>query len=407
MQGCRVFVRADVARDQVQRRDRHVELRLLGILDGEELHRMAVDGERLEPAVAADAVVDMHHRRSDVEFDEVLDHEVGIDGAPLGAFHRCFAAVSEDLRLGDERMIPKPVAALDGRDGHRQRVAAGFLKGGEAVDVVGANALAEQEVVQVDAPPGGLRGEQHPRARVGDEGAQARRRIGGAVVGGDVRQLPAAEADAVPMLLPVRIQPCSPVFLQLRVQVGRAQEQAARRQDRPLWIVAQVFVARRHVVQVLLGRAGGIGFEHEHRALREIVEQRRRAWRVGAGRPVAEEERQVVLDALGDDAGAHVLVDAALADVGVEGAVPGVAEAGDSGGVHGDFPRRQDAHLRGFGVGALGIGVEQAQGIDFVVEQVDAHRIGGAHREDVQERSAHGELAAFGDRVGCAVSCRD
>ena len=171
--------------------------------------------------------------------------------------------------------------------------------------------------------------------------------------------------------------------------------------------MAQVFVARRDVVQVPFGGTGGIGFEHEYRALREVVEQRRGAWRVGAGRPVPEEERQVVLDALGDDAGAHVLVDAALADVGVEGAVPSVAEAGDAGGVHGDFPRWQDAHLRGFGVGALGVGVEQAQGVDFVVEQVDAHRIGRTHGKYVQERTTDGELAAFGNRVGCAVAGRN
>ena len=180
-----------------------------------------------------------------------------------------------------------------------------------------------------------------------------------------------------------------------------------RRQDRALNVVAQRLVARRHVVEVPLGCAGRICFEHEHGALGQIVEQRGGAWRVAIGRAVAEEQRQVVLDALGNDAGAHVLVDAALAHVDIERPMPGIAETGDSSRVHGHFPRRQDAHLGNFGVGPLGVRIEQAQRVDFVVEQIDAHRTRSAHRKHVQQRPPNRELAALGNRVGSAVARRD
>jgi hypothetical protein len=47
---------------------------------------------------------------------------------------------------------------------------------------------------------------------------------------------------------------------------------------------------------------------------------------------------------------------------------------------------------------ALRLGVERAQRVDLVVEEVDADRRGAARRVDVEDGAAHRELAGLGDR---------
>ena len=106
VQRCVFLVGAGVPRHEMQRGDGYVQLRPLGVLEGEELHRMPVDGEGLEAPVAPDAVVDVHHRRSDMEFDQVLDDEIGVDAAPPGPLgNGLVGTVPEDLRLGDDGEI--------------------------------------------------------------------------------------------------------------------------------------------------------------------------------------------------------------------------------------------------------------------------------------------------------------
>ena len=94
----------------------------------------------------------------------------------------------------------------------------------------------------------------------------------------------------------------------------------------------------------------------------------------------------------------------AASDVGIERAMPGGAEAGDSGRIDGHLPGRQDAHAVGLGDGPLGVGVEQPQAVDLVVEEVDANRVGAAHREDIDERTADRELAPLGHGVDGPVA---
>ena len=67
----RRFLGADagVARDQVQLRDRHVERRLVGVLELQELARLlvgAAERDRRQAEVAADAVVDVDDRVADL-----------------------------------------------------------------------------------------------------------------------------------------------------------------------------------------------------------------------------------------------------------------------------------------------------------------------------------------------------
>ena len=84
--------------------------------------------------------------------------------------------------------------------------------------------------------------------------------------------------------------------------------------------------------------------------------------------------------------------------------MPSIAKAADRGGIERHLPRWQDTNALGLGDGALAVGIERAQGIDLVVEQIDAHRIVGAHREYVDQRTAHRELAALGDGIRGAIA---
>ncbi len=69
-----------------------------------------------------------------------------------------------------------------------------------------------------------------------------------------------------------------------------------------------------------------------------------------------------------------------------------------------EFPRRQQLDRVDFINGALVVRVEGAQGFDFVIEQVDAVRQLAAHRKQVDQRAAHGELAVFVHRVDATVA---
>lgn len=76
MQRRQGVVGAGVAGDQVQVGDRHVELGVLGVLQHEEFRLLVVHLEGDQAQVAADAMVDVHHRRAFAQLGEVLDHRV-------------------------------------------------------------------------------------------------------------------------------------------------------------------------------------------------------------------------------------------------------------------------------------------------------------------------------------------
>ena len=64
---------AGVAADEMQLRNRHVELVALGVFDGEEFAALAADVELEQALIAADAVIDVHDRRADRELAEIAD----------------------------------------------------------------------------------------------------------------------------------------------------------------------------------------------------------------------------------------------------------------------------------------------------------------------------------------------
>ena len=98
MQRRQGIVTAGVAGDQVQAGHRHVELCFVGILQGEEFGGLAVELHGHQAQVAADAVIDMHHRRAFAQLGEVLDHVVA-------AFSAFFAAATLHHALAEQRAL--------------------------------------------------------------------------------------------------------------------------------------------------------------------------------------------------------------------------------------------------------------------------------------------------------------
>ena len=394
VQGRVIGVRAGVAGDEVQRRDRHVEPRFLGVFEGEELLGVPVDLQGLEPEVAADAVVDVHDRRADGQFRQVADHEVRVDPPGGRTVRGVVVAAPEQFRLRDNGEVGQPGAALDVGDRGRERETAGdeFLEGRH---VRRAQAGAGEELLEVLGAPGGLCREEHGLLARLEEAAQQARLVPAAVARGEVGQGTPVETHAVPVPRAVGVDLYASVGFQYVAEALPGQVQRGWRQDRPLDVVTQGLVTRLQLVLEVRGLGHGFRVEDDDRRRRHVVEQR-------GG--LLEEERQVVLDAGMRDALADVLVDRAPPHVDIERAVPAVAKARDALGIQGDLPRGQHAYRLDPLGRALGVRVERPQGLDAVIEQVDAQRRPCAHGEDVHQRTPHRVLASFGHGAGVAVA---
>ena len=105
--------RAGVARDQVQRLHRHVELVAVGILEHQKFAGVARDVHGLQADVAADPVGFVHHRRADAQVGQLLEYlgRVAL-GTPAPALLP--RPVAEELRLGEnlERRRLEPAAPI-------------------------------------------------------------------------------------------------------------------------------------------------------------------------------------------------------------------------------------------------------------------------------------------------------
>jgi hypothetical protein len=133
-------------------------------------------------------------------------------------------------------------------------------------------------------------------------------------------------------------------------------------------------------------REGGVHFavHADGRALGEVVEE---------GRGLLEKQRQVVLDPGRRDAVAHVLVDAALRGIALEGVAEAAAELVAPGFVHRKLARGQQADFRDLVERALGVGIEASDRFDLLVDQVEPVGQGAPHREKIDQPAANAVLA--------------
>ena len=103
---------------------------------------------------------------------------------------------------------------------------------------------------------------------------------------------------------------------------------------------------------------------------------------------VGKEEWQVVLDAGRRDSLTHILVDRATPYIDGEGVVPMLAEQCDGGFVQGHLATRQQANFLEPLLAALGLRIEAAQGVDLIVQQIDAKGLDRAHGKHIHHRAA-------------------
>ena len=220
-----VAVGAGVTGNQVQRGDGDVEAALFGVVDGEKLLRIAVYLEGPQAAIAADAVVGMHDGRADGQLGQVADDEFGVEG-PRCTRSGPVGAVAEDLRFGDQREVRQQRTAVDVRDRERKRGTA-IDKRLEVVHLHHVDARAGKELREVLPSPGRFGGQQHRTFGRVDELTQIARFIPSALARHHVRKPAAAEVDAVPGSISVRVHP------EPRVGGQRGQQLFFREVQRP------------------------------------------------------------------------------------------------------------------------------------------------------------------------------
>jgi hypothetical protein len=363
---------AGVAADQLQLADRHVQRGLVGVFEVQELLqcrfavRVLLAQVQVDQApVAADAVGGMHHRVADVQLAQVLDQRLDIADLFLLLAPARGGAGGKQLGLGDELdRCPsssqlKPVVSARWRC---RRVVAG-LELGQRVEGRRADAAGAQEIEQAFAAAVALGQQQHAvLACCAQVGLQPGQRLVGAAHHGEVAEFLASGR--------CRPRPSTAgrgcelgVFVGAGVELLDAQEQRLGRQHRAFGVALHQAVALLGVLpEVLEGRLQ-VAVQHHRGVGAQVVEH-------GGG--VVEEQRQVVLDAGRGHAVAHVLVDAALGGVAFEQLAPAAAELGPRGVVHRELAARQQAHLGHRVQAALAVGVEGADAVDLVVEQVHA-----------------------------------
>ena len=241
-----------------------------------------------------------------------------------------------------------------------------------------AKPAGAQEVEQALAAAVAFGDQQHAVRRLRDVRLEADQRVFGAAHHGERRQPVELGVGCLGGDVAANGKLC--VRLGALVELLGVQEQRLGRQRGALRVAAHEAVAFVGVLPEMLERGFQVAVQHHGGVGSQVVEHRGR---------LVEEQRQVVLDAGRCHAVAHVLVDAALGRIALEQLAPAAAEAPARVFVHRELAPRQQTHFWHGVEAALGVGVEGADGVDLVVEQVDAEGHRRAHGEQVDQPAAH------------------
>ena len=220
---------------------------------------------------------------------------------------------------------------------------------------------------------------------------QGAQRLGSTPVDADVRQRAAPVGGVIPT------QGQGAVVAGFAEEIFALQEDVFGRQQRPLFVVLQKPVALARVDPKAAQGVVHFAVQDQCCASAEVVKN-------GGG--FFKKQRQVVLDATAGQARGHVFVDAAFGRIALDALAPACAKSRARGLVHGEFAPRQQAHF-GHGIkAALAVGVEGANGVHFIAEQVHAVRHRRAHGEEVDEATAHGVFTRRHDLAHVLIACQ-
>ena len=375
MQRRRIRLGAGIARNHVQLRHRHEKLGLVGVVQFEEFLLAGAEVHAHQALVAADAVALMHHRVADLELGQVLQPvvETGLArGFAPGTAWR--AGVQLGFGNEGELLSTRGQRKTGVQRGHAQRQ---WRTAGDKAGEIGAglsfDAVFAQHGGQGFAPAGRFGQQQHAALEARQVVLQLVKRVFGPAVDGDVGQGGGCGVSFV-----LQHQPAVALGGGEEGFVG--EEEFVRRQQRTRLVALQQLVARACFLPEGGNRPRCVAMSDEDGILRQVVEN---------GGRFLEEERNVVLDAGAGDALRHILVNARLGRVALEGLAELLAEARAALVVHREFARRQQAHFRHRVDGALGIDVEGLDALDLVVEQIEPVRHGRTHREEVDQAAAN------------------
>ncbi len=167
------------------------------------------------------------------------------------------------------------------------------------------------------------------------------------------------------------------------IEFVNGQKQFSRWQQRPRLVAAQQAVTRLGVLPEMLDRTAHVAVQHDRRSGRKVV---------GDGGRRVEEQRQVILDAAGNDAVGDVLVQRGLRRVAFEHLAEAAAKARATRVIQRKLARRKQAHVRHRVERALGVDVEGLNRLDLGIEEVDAIGQRRAHGKEIDETAADAEL---------------
>ena len=180
-------------------------------------------------------------------------------------------------------------------------------------------------------------------------------------------------------LLPERVPGC---------ELRRRQIDLRGIQDRPVPVVAQLFVTVDDSVPQALHGGGRIIHVHQHAVRRQVFEKMR---------GTLEEQRQKIFDATGRHARADVAVDRLLGQIAGKTRAIAPAELAHRVGIERCFARRQQLYAIQLVHRPLRVRIEAADAVDVAIEHVDSIRHVRTHREHVDQGSAHRKFAMGDD----------
>ncbi len=172
-----------IAADDMQLRNRHVELVAAFVFEVQEFHLAFAQVERDEAEVAADAVLAVHHRVAGLHLGQVAHHAFGAGARSRVAPARLPHLSRIKLGLGDDGDPFRGQHESGGERpvGERQRM----LGGDEAppiVDERGMHAVLGEERRDRLAPAGALRDDERAAGEGGDEARERLQWLDGAPV---------------------------------------------------------------------------------------------------------------------------------------------------------------------------------------------------------------------------------
>ena len=391
-----------VAREQLDVLDRQIELGVLGVVQLEAVVRRAARLDGLQADETADAVIDMHHEIAGIEAGDLGDEIF----RPLRGAAAAHQPVAEDVLLGDDREIVGLEAGfepehrerdLGSRALERIRVVGDVRQIGEPVvgeHVAHALARAVRPHRDDDALAVFLQRVDVLGHRVEDV------RLGLVALGREIAALARAGIDRRGVRIGKRREPRQRAALEPRLPLVFGEIEPVRRQrlvDRAGAVGVERLPARLVVVGDLReALVRGVFGERLHRDRRagQIIEQR-----VELG----VEQRQPVLHAGMAAAFRDRLVER-IARRGAERFHIALAETADRLGGELKLGHRHEIE-RAQGVHrALRLGIERADRLQRVAEEVEPHRIAGAGRIEIDDAAAHRVVARLAHRGHAVIA---